>query len=243
MGWVMDHSPTTGTDRLVLLSVANHAGASPVDGAWESWPGTALLMREAGLRRVNTLHESLARLVERGHLERLVNSAPDSRMRPDRRTNLYRILLQNGVPCAGGACNWCGVPLRDERGPASRADGVPDPALTGSRETGPKPLVNRQEPSVEPLGAARRRRLPDPFVVTPRMQQWAGERWPLVDWRFETEQFTDHHRGKGSTQLDWEATWRTWIRNAGTRFAPRQPRPPVPSGQDAFEEYRRRRDA
>jgi hypothetical protein len=75
------------------------------------------------------------------------------------------------------------------------------------------------------------------------MQQWAGERWPLVDWRFETEQFTDHHRGKGSTQLDWEATWRTWIRNAGTRFAPRQPRPPVPSGQDAFEEYRRRRDA
>lgn len=151
MGWVFDHSPTAGSDRLVLLSIANHAGTSPVDGAWEAWPGIALLQREAGLKRANTLNESLARLVERGHLERVVNGAPDSRMRPDRRPNLYRILLGNGVPCSGGACSWCGVPesggASNERGPALPRHGVPDRVPTGSRFPGPKPLV---EPSLEP---------------------------------------------------------------------------------------------
>lgn len=53
------------------------------------------------------------------------------------------------------------------------------------------------------------------------MQVWAGEKVPTVDWRAQTEQFKDHHQGNGTTKLDWEATWRTWMRNAATRFAPR----------------------
>lgn len=72
------------------------------------------------------------------------------------------------------------------------------------------------------LSAGKRRRIPDPFVVTAKMQEWAAEKFPAVDWRVQTEQFKDHHQGNGTTKLDWEATWRTWIRNAGTRYAPRQ---------------------
>lgn len=70
--------------------------------------------------------------------------------------------------------------------------------------------------------AGKRRRIPDPFIVTAKMQEWAIEKFPAVDWRVQTEQFKDHHQGNGTTKLDWEATWRTWIRNAGTKYAPRQ---------------------
>jgi hypothetical protein len=91
VGWVLDHSPARGTDRLVLISIANHAGTSPVDGAWEAWPGVDTIAREAGLDRARTVQEAMARLIDAGHLERVLNGAPDDRIRGDRRPNLYRI--------------------------------------------------------------------------------------------------------------------------------------------------------
>lgn len=81
------------------------------------------------------------------------------------------------------------------------------------------------------------------------MENWALEKWPNVDYAAQTEQFVDHHRGKGSVQLDWEATWRTWIRNAGTRFAPRgtsgsgAPVAKVDQRTHAALEWARREDA
>jgi len=41
----------------------------------------------------------------------------------------------------------------------------------------------------------------------------------------EVEQFTDHHRAKGSTMKDWDAAFRTWLRNAvkWRKDAPAQP--------------------
>lgn len=91
ISWVLDHSHTRGTDRLVLISLANHAGRSPIDGAWESWPSIATITREAGLDRTRTVQESLARLEATGAITRQINGAPDTRIRPDRRPSLYRI--------------------------------------------------------------------------------------------------------------------------------------------------------
>lgn len=148
LGWVLDHSPTKGSDRLVLLSIANHAGTSPVDGAWEAWPGTATLQREARLDRERTVKDALARLVEAGAIERVVNGAPDDRVRKDRRTNLYRIQLDNGVTCDDTPCVWCGVTPNvtrsGERGDASRPDGV----TLRDRNGGPTPSLT--EPVIEP---------------------------------------------------------------------------------------------
>lgn len=152
MGWVLDHSPTTGSDRLVLVSIANHAGQSPTDGAWEAWPGTALVQREARLARARTVTEALGRLVAEGHLERIINGAPDERLRRDKRPNLYRILLANGVPCGDTRCGWCGVPPDDTRGAALRPDGVPPDGAAGCRKTAPKPSVEPdREPEQQPL--------------------------------------------------------------------------------------------
>lgn len=149
MGWVFDHSPTKGSDRLVLLSIANHAGKAPGgSGAWEAWPGVELMRQEAGLDRSRTVQDALARLVAAGALEREVNGAPDERIRGDHRPNLYRILLAHGVTCDDTRCGWCRVTPDAGRGDAPSADGVTDGDATGCREASPEPSV---EPSPEPV--------------------------------------------------------------------------------------------
>lgn len=158
LGWVLDHSPTEGSDRLVVISLANHAGQVVDDDdrggdAWESWPGIATIQREARLRRERTVKDALARLVDAGHVVRVVNGAPDGRMRADRRTNLYRLLLSSGVPCGDTRCRWCGVTPDAARGDAQRHDGVTLGDATGVRDASPKPPDEpSEEPSGEPTG-------------------------------------------------------------------------------------------
>lgn len=163
VAWVLEHSPARLTDRLVLISIANHAGTSPVDGAWEAWPGVDTIALEAGLDRTRTVQESLARLIADGALERVVNGAPDDRIRGDRRPNLYRILTRprgdapphpvpdDGVTPPRTPQETDGVPSDDTpeapRGDASRHDGVTPHDITGCRGTAPEPSV---EPSFEP---------------------------------------------------------------------------------------------
>lgn len=94
MSWVFEHSEASGTDRLVLLALANHAGQTAVGDAWESWPSVERIAREAAVT-FRTAQESLARLEREGHIVRVIHGSPDDRVRRDRRTNLYRILLDD----------------------------------------------------------------------------------------------------------------------------------------------------
>lgn len=118
-GWVMDHSPAKGSARLVQLSIANHAGELVTDAAgvaaWEAWPGIATMQREAGLDRARTVTDAITRLVDDGLVVRIVNGAPDKRIPPDKRPNLYRLLLV-GVSCGVTRCRWCGVSDADAPG-------------------------------------------------------------------------------------------------------------------------------
>jgi hypothetical protein len=156
---VLDHSPAKGSDRLVLISIANHAGQNPVGGAWEAWPGIGTLQREARLDRARTVNDALARLVEAGQIERVVNGAPDEHIRKDRRPNLYRVLISHGVTCGDTRCRWCGVPsdvtpppddgvtLHAPRGDVLPHHGVTSCDATGCREASPEPSL---EPSLKP---------------------------------------------------------------------------------------------
>lgn len=149
LSWVLDHSPTKGTDRLVLLSLANHAGKTPVGGAWESWPGVSTIQREANLDRPRTVQDALARLEKAGAIERRINGAPDERIRKDRRPNLYRVLVSHGVtaddtPKPEERGDAARTPVDGERGDARRRDGVTRGDGTGCRDASPEPSVNRQ---------------------------------------------------------------------------------------------------
>jgi hypothetical protein len=61
-------------------------------------------------------------------------------------------------------------------------------------------------------------RIPEPFLLTLEMREYAAEKRPNVNVTEETEKFTNYWRaktGKDATKLDWKATWRNWILNAG----------------------------
>ena len=56
--------------------------------------------------------------------------------------------------------------------------------------------------------------IPADFKATDEMYAWAASNGlgrKIVD--AETAQFIDYHQGKDSRQVDWVATWRTWMRN------------------------------
>ena len=71
-----------------------------------------------------------------------------------------------------------------------------------------------------PSPRKRGSRIADDFAATPEMVEWARQRVPHVDGRAETEKFINYWQaksGSGATKLDWVATWRNWMLNAGER--------------------------
>jgi hypothetical protein len=141
---VLNYSKSRGTDKVVLIGIANHEG----DGG--AWPSVATLARYANVDE-RTVQRSIANLVDLGELEVERQAGGNTDMRPDRRPNRYRVLVTrptSGVtPTSSRAGN--GVTSMTPRGDASVADGV--------TPTSPEPPI---EPSIEP-------RLPATVVAAP----------------------------------------------------------------------------
>jgi len=83
-----------------------------------------------------------------------------------------------------------------------------------------KPLTTNQEPRTinqEPtVKETRGSRLSADFVLPTEWADWAKQERPDLDLRSVGEQFRDYwsaKAGSGSTKLDWQATWRNWVRN------------------------------
>ncbi len=79
----------------------------------------------------------------------------------------------------------------------------------------------------------RRVRLPEDWAPSEKLQAYALERG--VDPTSELEAFRDYHHAKGSVMAEWEAAWRTWVRNA-QKFAAR----PARGGDDRSPAQRNR---
>lgn len=148
LGWVFDHSPTTGSDRLVLLSLANHAGDTANGDGYEAYPSNETIGREAGLTREQTVKDAINRLIADGAITRVINGAPDERMRRDRRTNLCTILLDHGRACDKPRCTWCRTAGTRETSPRPTTRGDTDHGsprdATGARETNERGHAKRE---------------------------------------------------------------------------------------------------
>ena len=130
MAWVLEHeATTTGTDRLVLLALANHANDNG-----EAWPSIDTIAREAGVQRRQTVKDALARLVAAGLIEREINGAPDHRLRADRRPNLYRLT---------------GARLTAPRGGTGAREASPGDEPTGARFTASRGHASRSNGGTE----------------------------------------------------------------------------------------------
>ncbi len=146
ISWVLEHSPAKGTDRLVLIAIANHAGPITHMGTYEAWPGVETIAREAGLDRPRTAQDALSRLVAAGALVRVINGAPDYRCRADRRPNLYRIITREPLAPAGDPDAADGV--TDGGTPKSGGDPVDNsPRDDGSRH--PDGMTDHDTPQGE----------------------------------------------------------------------------------------------
>jgi uncharacterized protein YdaU (DUF1376 family) len=76
-----------------------------------------------------------------------------------------------------------------------------------------EPITNNQEPNKE---RTRGSRLSADWVLPKEWEDWARQERPDLDLRSVGEQFKDYwsaKAGSGSTKLDWQATWRNWVRN------------------------------
>lgn len=74
--------------------------------------------------------------------------------------------------------------------------------------------------------AKRGTRIPEPFMVTRDMREWAAEEVPGVDIDRSTRMFVDYWRGVAGSKgvkLDWLATWKNWLRRDHERVRPQRP--------------------
>lgn len=97
----------------------------------------------------------------------------------------------------------------------------PDGELQDTPPAPPDPL--RGNKTAEKT--ARGSRLPDDFVVTPDMAAWAGEKAPSCGMP-DHEEFCDYWHsvpGAKGRKLDWEATWRNWMRRNHERRSANRP--------------------
>lgn len=93
------------------------------------------------------------------------------------------------------------------------------PLLTASKETNSDSLSNTtkfESPIKIYPSSSRGTRIPNDFSVSFEMRVWARQRYPDLDLDDITESFVDYWKaipGTKGIKLDWEATWRNWIRN------------------------------
>jgi hypothetical protein len=64
--------------------------------------------------------------------------------------------------------------------------------------------------------------IPEDFRISDEMRTWARFKVPGVDIDAQYELFCDYWRAHGKKMLDWNATFRNWLRRS-PEFAPRAP--------------------
>jgi hypothetical protein len=75
----------------------------------------------------------------------------------------------------------------------------------------------------------RATRLPKDWTIPADWAAWGSTERPDLDMLKTAQRFRDYwvaKPGKAGTKLDWEATWRNWVRDERKPFTPRQQSPP-----------------
>ena len=215
---VLNHSKAKGTEKLILLGIANHHGDQ---GAW---PSVSTLAHYSNMsdRRVQQVIKALE---ESGELRvEMGKGAGVGKYK----TNRYWI----NVTCPP---NCTGFPQHSHAKPASPLESQTKPASLQDEagfalEVKPATYKPIEEPVIEPKYSFKQKnekatRIPEMFAPSEKAWQDMEEHFPHVDLKLETHAFRDYwsaRTGQGALKKDWDATWRNWIREAHKRMAPQQ---------------------
>ena len=133
----LHHSQATGSDKLVLLGIANH------DGDGGAWPSITTLAKYANISE-RSVQTCIQKLINMGEIVCHVNKGGNADTRGDRRPNRYDILVRCPKECDGSTKHR--VKQDAERGEAQRNNGVKPTTQRG--EAGFTLTIH--EPSLEP---------------------------------------------------------------------------------------------
>lgn len=134
--WVWEHSQAKGSARLVLLALADHAGA---DGG-DAYPSVRRLATRCGVSE-RTVQEALRTLAELGEIEIRQNAGPHG-------TNRYRVICSTPAESA---------PPADIAPPRKAPQGPPQNLHVAPAGSAPEPSLTVQEP---PLSSTSDSRVP-----------------------------------------------------------------------------------
>lgn len=169
----LNHSKASGTDKLILIGIANH------DGDGGAWPTIKTLARYANVSE-RAVQYSLEKLAALGEIEIHVNKGGNENTRSDRRPNRYDVLVKCPDSCDRTQQHRDGVKPSTQRGEAQRTHGVKP--STGRGEVGCTLTI--LEPSLEP-----------PLNQYGEIKISANEKLlPIVNAQDITAAYVDHHK-------------------------------------------------
>lgn len=132
LSWVFEHSEATGSDRLVLLGLADYAH----DDGTKAYPAVENLAKKARTKKRATQY-ALKRLQEGGHIER-THTLADGR-------NVYRVIMEKK---RGGAKS---APVHERSGGVQ--PDAPNPSIEPSKGVGTRAREAKLKISAKPVQA------------------------------------------------------------------------------------------
>jgi uncharacterized protein YdaU (DUF1376 family) len=123
--------------------------------------------------------------------------------RADKEIQQYKEFAEAGK--RGAAKRWAKPPHEEANSPPNAT-----PIATNNH----KPITTNQKPIVE--RSQRGSRLATNWVLPDDWEYWANKERPDLNAKQVAEQFRDFwcaKAGKDGVKLDWQATWRNWVRN------------------------------
>jgi hypothetical protein len=141
MAICLHHSKASGSDKLVLLGIANH------DGDGGSWPAIATLAKYANISE-RGVQKCLERLVGLGEVAKYENMGGNINTRLDRRPNRYVLLVNCPNDCDRTTQHRIGVNASTLRGERQDGNGVNASTERGELQDTLTILKPSYEPSI-----------------------------------------------------------------------------------------------
>ncbi|WP_425412328.1 helix-turn-helix domain-containing protein [Leisingera methylohalidivorans] len=216
MSAVFESETLGATERLIMLALADHA-----DDEGRCYPSIPRLCQRTGLgeRAVQT---NIRKLQAQGYVEIIPGAGRNG-------SNLYFVRPTPAPDAPPQEMHPAPDAPPQEMHPAPDAPPPRTKCTSTPAPDAPKPSGTIIEPSVPPVGPppkkpgkarSRGTRLPDDWVLPRGWREWAiSEGWAENTIRLEAEKFQDYWRsapGQKGVKLDWQATWRNWMRNSKT---------------------------
>lgn len=180
------------SEKIVLLALADCANDEGL-----AWPSMASLSRKCS-KSERTCQGVIKSLVTKGLLVREEISGKGC-----------KYWVKANTPAAAAPRSKC-----------TPAESAPPQGTTDTpAAAAPKPSRTINTSEAKASSVKRATRLPDDFVMPAGWKSWAmRERdWSDRDLREESEAFSDYWQSKpgaAARKLDWEKTWRNWVRNS-----------------------------